>query len=372
SSKILSAVNATKLAETRYGELTRILFYGDPQEINRSKSVWQTSYGRRTTTMAALAESHPQVFAPTVLHKFLEDKFKHIAKAIDCKQGGIPCESTPPPLPTARLLQEHGLRPPRFAINNIFSTNGTELHINSFDTMKPYRSRATFVPIYRIENRFPTTKSVLDEFGVSIVGDIDVWGVDPGEVNTAAFCQVARGPQMKSDTTNPTTILRPGVTAKNLAIKRNALYQPAFAHRQKLEELSSRRIYVSEGQRIEGALWATDDVAPGDDRVSLPCIADIQNTLPSRQHTKSEDIDLSTRKFFEAQGLLHGFFSSKRVKRMAWSLKKSKRAEIDLAVDAILKECTTKTLFCYGNGSFRTGINLASPHESYKAIFAQK
>ena len=57
---------------------------------------------------------------------------------------------------------------------------------------------------------------------------------------------------------------------------------------------------------------------------------------------------------------------------MDWDLKKAKKAEMDLAIDAILRECTTKTLFCYGNGSFRTGINLASPHESFKAVFAQK
>ncbi|KAF9138641.1 hypothetical protein BGX30_008923 [Mortierella sp. GBA39] len=57
---------------------------------------------------------------------------------------------------------------------------------------------------------------------------------------------------------------------------------------------------------------------------------------------------------------------------MDWDLKKAKKAEVEVAIDAVLKECTSKTLFCYGNGSFRTGINLASPHESFKALFAQK
>jgi len=136
--------------------------------------------------------------------------------------------------------------------------------------------------------------------------------------------------------------------------------------------LSSRRISVSEGQRIQGALWAKEDNSLRDDGICLPSIADVQNTLPSRLHTNTKDVEHSTRKFFQNQGLLHGFYSTKRVKRMEWSLKKARKAEIDQAVNAILKECDTKTLFCYGNGSFRTGINLASPHETFKAIFAQK
>ena len=45
---------------------------------------------------------------------------------------------------------------------------------------------------------------------------------------------------------------------------------------------------------------------------------------------------------------------------------------MDLAIAAILKEYPKKTLFCYGNGSFRTGINLASPHEAFKTLFAQE
>ncbi|KAG9071127.1 hypothetical protein KI688_008670 [Linnemannia hyalina] len=83
-------------------------------------------------------------------------------------------------------------------------------------------------------------------------------------------------------------------------------------------------------------------------------------------------MEQSTFRFFLVQDILHGFYGSARVKAMGWDLKKTKKAEMDLAIDAILRECTTKTLFCYGNGSFRTGINLASPHESFKAVFAQK
>ncbi|OAQ25502.1 hypothetical protein K457DRAFT_129043 [Linnemannia elongata AG-77] len=45
---------------------------------------------------------------------------------------------------------------------------------------------------------------------------------------------------------------------------------------------------------------------------------------------------------------------------------------MDLAIDAVLRTCTRKTLFCYGNGNFKTGLNLASVHESFKGKFTQK
>lgn len=353
--KIMSGKDAARLTETQYGELIRILFYGDLQEVKKSKLVWQTPYARRTTTMSALAESHPNVFDPTVLHTFLDEKFQHIAKAKDSKERGIPCEGSPPALPTTRLPQEPSLR---YAINNILSTNGTELNINCFDTRKPHRKQRNFVPIQRIEKRFPTNQSILDEFGVASVDEIDVWGIDPGEVNTAAFCRVVRGQPAALGSAASTTILGPGVEVKNLAINRMSLYQPVLAHRQKMNELSSKRMTVTEGQHIEGSLWAKDDDdAIRGNGVSLPSISDVQNTLPSRQHTKVDDIEHSTKKFSQVQGLLHGFHSAKRVKRMDWSLKKAKKAEVDRAVNAILKDCHTKTLFCYGNGSFRTGIN---------------
>ncbi|GJJ75134.1 hypothetical protein EMPS_07492 [Entomortierella parvispora] len=372
ASKILSAKEATKLTEEHYGELTRTLFYGDPDEIRKSKRVWQTPYGRRSTTMHALAKSCGDVFSSTALHTFLDLKFTHVAKTIECLEKGIPCDSAPPPLPTTRLPQE--LRPfcPRYAISNIFSTNGTELNINCYDTTKPHRKQSTFVPIYRIESKFPTTKSILDEFGVSSIDEIEAWGVDPGEVNTAAFCRVVREESTTSDTASSTTVFRPGVEAKNLTINRKALYQPVFAHREQMNALISKRILISQGQPIQGALWAKDDKTLRDDSVCLPSISDVQDRLPSRQHTSTDDIEHSTKTFFQSQGLLHGFYSAKRIKRMAWSLKKVKKAEIDRAIDSILKQCTKKTLFCYGNGSFRTGINLASPHETFKAIFAQK
>ena len=89
ASKIMTAKDASTLVETTHGELTRILFYGNPQEIKHSPCVWQTSYGRRSTTMASLATSHPTVFDPTVLHAYVDAKFKHISNVISCKEQGI-------------------------------------------------------------------------------------------------------------------------------------------------------------------------------------------------------------------------------------------------------------------------------------------
>ncbi|KAF9115689.1 hypothetical protein BGX30_006194, partial [Mortierella sp. GBA39] len=60
------------------------------------------------------------------------------------------------------------------------------------------------------------------------------------------------------------------------------------------------------------------------------------------------------------------------VKNTKEELNKWKDAEIDWAVDGVLRSCTRKSLFCYGNGKFRTGLNLASMHESFKGRFAQK
>ena len=167
-------------------------------------------------------------------------------------------------------------------------------------------------------------------------------------------------------------ILPPAIEAKNLVVNRQSLYQPVLAHRHQMEELKTHRIKVSQGQRIEGKIWTEQNDAQSNNSISLPSITEIQDLLPSHQHERTQDLEASTIRFFQVQALLHGFYGAKRIKAMDWSLKKARKAELDLAIDTILKECPKKTFFCYGNGSFRTGINLASPHEAFKALFAQK
>ncbi|KAF9119175.1 hypothetical protein BGX30_004042, partial [Mortierella sp. GBA39] len=281
-----------------------------------------------------------------------------------------------------RQVSSHRIRP--YARNDSRST--TSFRQTAWDPMspafyttKPYRSISAFIPIYRIDNRFPTLQSILDEFGVSSIEEIDVWGIDPGEVNRAAFCRVLRTYLTSIDTNVATdddastnSTLPPSLEAKNLVVSRRSLCQPVFVYRQKMEDLSTTRITVSPGQTIEGKLWAEQKYGQADGRTSIPSISEILNVLPSRQYQQVADMEQSTFRFFLVQDILHGFYGSARVKAMDWDLKRVKKAEMNLAIDAILRECTTKALFCYGNGFFRRGINLASPHESFKAVFAQK
>ncbi|KAK3820659.1 MAG: hypothetical protein JOS17DRAFT_819723 [Linnemannia elongata] len=79
----------------------------------------------------------------------------------------------------------------------------------------------------------------------SSVENIEVWGVDPGEVITAAFCRLLRdcltllniNPSMQEGgqgQPHPLTpgnrILPPAIEAKNLVVNRQSIYQPVFAH----------------------------------------------------------------------------------------------------------------------------------------------
>ncbi|KAF8949484.1 hypothetical protein BGZ47_000025 [Haplosporangium gracile] len=135
----------------------------------------------------------------------------------------------------------------------------------------PLPEQVAFVPIYRIETRFPILQSILNEFGLRSLDDIDVWGVDLGETNTAAFCRNLRASLTSIDTNaamddgtgsrdqsdapaSSKEILRPGLEAKNLIVNRKLLYQPVFDHCHKMEKLKAKRIYVDQDERIRGAL----------------------------------------------------------------------------------------------------------------------
>ncbi|KAF9398249.1 hypothetical protein BGZ94_006069, partial [Podila epigama] len=55
--KIMTAKEARQLVNEDFGRLIKILFYGDREKIRDSPSVWQTTYGKRTTTMAELSDA---------------------------------------------------------------------------------------------------------------------------------------------------------------------------------------------------------------------------------------------------------------------------------------------------------------------------
>ncbi|KAG0346432.1 hypothetical protein BG004_001746 [Podila humilis] len=332
--KIMTKKTAQERVKNHHRELIRILVYGDSEAIRKSRKVMQTSFGKRTTTMQELASSHPDVFGAVTRKEYLDEKFKFL-NAKD--KTGLSC----PPLPTT-AFNDSPNRPPRFALNNMLATNEK----NSMTRV--------LNPIRRVEKQFPSTQSVLDRFGVSSLDEIDIWGVDPGEVNTASFCSAAR------------------VSAvENLVVKRSSLYQPVLSHRRALERLKEQRIQHAPGQTVTGDCWAKPVQA--NTRLSLPSINDIQNILPEQQYVDVEQLESSTVKFYQTEGLLHGFYGSKKVKSLNWARKQSKKAKVDMVVESILKQHQgRKAMFFHGNGSFRTGLNWASSHESFKTVFAQR
>lgn len=174
AAKLMTTKEASTLVESTHGELIRMLFYGEPEEVRKSHSIWQMSYGRCSTTMNVLANKYPAIFDPPVLHTYLDNKFCFINYARECQERGIACDKSPPPLLTTLLPQDLTLCPQWFVLNSVISTNGKELHVTCFDTTKSYQSKSTFVPIYWIENRFPTLQSILDEFGILSVKEIYV------------------------------------------------------------------------------------------------------------------------------------------------------------------------------------------------------
>ncbi|KAG0200431.1 hypothetical protein BGX28_006510 [Mortierella sp. GBA30] len=135
--------------------------------------------------MEDLASKKPEAFGTTALDQYLEEKFAFIDRFKECQERGQPSTISPPPLPHNN--DHHS----RYAINNMLSTNGKRIHISVYDTFKPYRSKTSFSPIYRIENIFPDQESIQRVFNRP-ASEIDVIGVDPGEKNPAAFCRIVR------------------------------------------------------------------------------------------------------------------------------------------------------------------------------------
>ncbi|KAI8597248.1 hypothetical protein EDD21DRAFT_357425 [Dissophora ornata] len=123
---------------------------------------------------------------------------------------------------------------------------------------------------------------------------------------------------------------------------------------------------------MNGDLWARADLDCDKTGTSIPSIKDIENLVLPSQYESQEDCETAIQRIIQVGPVLQGFYASNRIQRLNWEQRKSKDAEMDWAIDAVLRSCTRKTLFCYGNGKFRTGLNLASVHESYKGKFAQK
>ncbi|KAF8932753.1 hypothetical protein BGZ58_006831, partial [Dissophora ornata] len=105
-----------------------------------------------------------------------------------------------------------------------------------------------------------------------------------------------------------------------------------------MDELKARRACIGQDEQIHGALWARQDGSPHNSGICLPSINNMQDLLPPHNHQRLEDVEKSTSRFHQVQGLLHGFYGARRIKSMDWGLKKAKKAEMELAIAAILKE----------------------------------
>ncbi|KAG0378963.1 hypothetical protein BGX24_002247 [Mortierella sp. AD032] len=79
--KITTEQEAHRLVEQNYGDLIKILFYKCRDLIRAPPSIWQTNYGKKTTTIASLANANPSIHRTFSLQAHLTKKFQFIAYA---------------------------------------------------------------------------------------------------------------------------------------------------------------------------------------------------------------------------------------------------------------------------------------------------
>ena len=117
ASKIMTSKEASALVESMHGELIRILFYGEPDEIRKSHSVWQTSYGRRSTPMEALATIiRPSLILQSFTHTWTTSSTSS-TMSVTVERKDL--HATRVPLPS-RQVSSHRIRP--YACNDSRST----------------------------------------------------------------------------------------------------------------------------------------------------------------------------------------------------------------------------------------------------------
>ncbi|KAF9150141.1 hypothetical protein BG015_008048 [Linnemannia schmuckeri] len=129
---------------------------------------------------------------------------------------------------------------------------------------------------------------------------------------------------------------------------------------------------VTNDEAITGEVWARRQ-DPADATVHLPSVADMESSLPANEHYAVEEFEDALLVRLSLESMLQEIHSMSRLQKDCWAEKHAKRAELDMAVDAVLKMCGSEPcLIGIGNGKFRTGLNLASKHESFQTYFAKK
>ncbi|KAF9944540.1 hypothetical protein BGZ65_011909, partial [Modicella reniformis] len=212
-----------------------------------------------------------------------------------------------------------------------------------------------------ITKRYPNKESIISTF--------DACGVDPGEVVSAAFCNL--DPTKRNE-------------ASNLLVKRSALYQPTFGYRDELEQLTARRIVVSP-EDLKPSVWAhRDDRIPEQpghvvEVVEIPSISEVVQSLQPSSFKSVEQHVEGLKRFAYAFDALTSFYGSNPQKKLDWDRQRAIRSEMDLAVDGALRTMDKEggthararrpTLIVYGNGEFKTRTSLSSLHSSFKGYF---
>ncbi|KAF9538668.1 hypothetical protein EC957_006373 [Mortierella hygrophila] len=99
----------------------------------------------------------------------------------------------------------------------------------------------------------------------------------------------------------------------------------------------------------------------------------MENALPSKEQCTVDEFEQALLVRLSVEPLLREIYSTSRPQKDRWAEKQAKRAELVMAVDAILILCSPEPcLIAVGNGTFRTGLNLASKREYFKTYFAKK
>jgi len=249
----------------------------------------------------------------------------------------------------------------RYALNNIIRSNGLELQVLAYDTK--HEPRGALDPVMRIEKVLPDEDTIARIFQGKIP---KCRGWDPGELVTAALCLIEHEREWNG-APDPGD---PPVT--NLMIRRAALYSPTTAARSERERVKNRKLQVVPGESIDGGIWARN-VDPKGARSGVQSIQEIESCLPPKGQVTVEDFEDALRVRVSIEPLLREVEGSQHMKKAAWEEKKDVRAELDMAVAAILRFCGPEPcVIAIGNGKFRTGINLASKHETLQNHFTKK
>lgn len=359
--RLLSPTGAENMVKARPGELIKLLFYGrrntgsDNPRIGIKTTL--TSFDKHTTTMGSLADSMPQQFGYRALQGYINRQIAYNKAAASARDRGVPCSQVPPEFPINNQSSS------RYATNNFIRTDGLQLQVLAYDTRSRYQPAFAIDPVMRMEKVLPDHATIMRMFNGQIPKCI---GWDPGELVTAALCMIhhAHNWDRQPEAQDP--------PVSNLLIRRPALYSPTTSARTDRERIKNRSPVAQANEAITGDLWVREQDSTAA-TLRLPSLADIESALPSKEQCTVDEFEQALLVRLSLEPLLREIYSTSRLQKDRWAEKRAKRAELDMAVDAILRLCGPEPcLIAIGNGTFRTGLNLASKHECFKTHFAKK